>query len=664
MPLSWLRDYVDVDVPVSELAQRLLFTSCEVERIEMRGVVDTDGNLGLYRVGRVLEAGKHPNADRLQLCVVDVGEGDPRQIVCGAWNFSAGATVAVALPGAVLPDGRTLERATLRGSVSDGMILSEQELELGDDHTGIIVLPDEWEAGALLSDALPLSDVVLDLETTHNRPDLLGVYGIAREVAAIFDLELAPAPGVDPEPAGDEPVQITIDDLDGCPRYIGRLFSDVTVAPSPPWLKGRLVAAGMRPISNAVDVTNYVMHALGSPLHAFDFDTLAGGRIGVRRARKGERMRTLDGQERALEPEDLLITDGERPIAIAGIMGGEETEVSESTTSVLLEAANFEPVGIMRSSERLRLRSEASNRWEKGQDPEAALQAARFATELLVSLTGARWTGHTDVRAEPQPTATIAYRPERASEVTGLEIEEPEQRGRLERLGFEVGGDWAVRVPTWRAGDVTREIDIVEEVARFDLERIPATQPVRSELNGRLTRAQRIRRRIQDTLVGFGFAEAYTWSLLPEDPVPGAIRLPEPLSSEQAVLRTSLAEGLIASAARNVDAGNEDVALFELAHVYLPSGDELPDERWHVGGIVEGGFSRARGIVEGLYAALHVEASFQHASYLRYPGAEPERTMVGCWSSRTSACRGRGGSSSSTSTPSSNASPSSSSTRT
>ena len=411
VPLSWLRDYVDFDVTATELAQRLLFTSCEVGPIETRGVADTDGNLGLYRVGRVLEAGKHPNADRLQLCSVDVGEGEPRQIVCGAWNFSAGATVAVALPGAVLPDGRVLEQAKLRGSVSDGMILSEQELELGDDHAGIIVLPDEWEPGTPLSDALPLSDVVLELETTHNRPDLLGVYGIAREVSAIFDTELAPPPGVDPEHAGDEPVTIEIDDLDGCPRYVGRLFRDVKVGPSPHWLKARLVAAGMRPISNVVDVTNYVMHALGSPLHAFDFDTLAGGRIGVRRAKKGERLRTLDGQDRALEPEDLLITDGERPIAIAGIMGGEETEVSESTTSVLLEAANFEPVGIMRSSERLRLRSEASNRWEKGVDPEAALQASRFATELLVSLTGARWTGHADVRADPRPPATIAYRP-------------------------------------------------------------------------------------------------------------------------------------------------------------------------------------------------------------------------------------------------------------
>jgi phenylalanyl-tRNA synthetase beta chain len=630
VPLSWLRDYVDFDVTATELAQRLLFTSCEVGPIETRGVADTEGNLGHYRVGRVLEAGKHPNADRLQLCSVDVGEGEPRQIVCGAWNFSAGATVAVALPGAVLPDGRVLEQAKLRGSVSDGMILSEQELELGDDHAGIIVLPDEWDPGTPLSDALPLSDVVLELETTHNRPDLLGVYGIAREVSAILGTELAPPPGVDPEPAGDELVTIEIDDLEGCPRYVGRLFRVVKVGPSPHWLKARLVAAGMRPISNVVDVTNYVMHALGSPLHAFDFDALAGGRIGVRRAKKGERLRTLDGQDRELEVDDLLITDGERPIAIAGIMGGEATEVSESTTSVLLEAANFEPVGIMRSSERLRLRSEASNRWEKGQDPEAALQAARFATELLVSLAGARWTGHADVRAEPQPPATIVYRPERAEQVAGLGIEEGEQRRRLESLGFEVGEDWSVRVPTWRAQDVIREIDVVEEVVRFDLERVPATQPQRSELNGRLTDAQRIRRRIQDTLAGYGFAEAYTWSLLPDDPVPGAIRLPEPLSTEQAVLRTSLTDGLIAAAARNVDAGAQDVALFELAHVYLPSGEQLPDERWHVAGIVEGGFRRAKGVVEALYEALKVSPGFERADRLRFagPGAKTAEGWV------------------------------------
>ena len=621
VPLSWLREYVDIDVPAAELAQRLLFATCEVGPIETRGVVDEDGNLGHFVVGRVLEAGKHPNADRLQLCSVDVGGREPRQIVCGAWNFGAGATVAVGLPGAVLPGGIELKQAKLRGTVSDGMILSERELELGEDHAGIIVLSDTWEPGTPLADALPLSDVVLELETTHNRPDLLAVYGIAREVSVMYDLELSPPPGVDPGRDGDEPVTVEIDDLEGCPRYVGRLLRDVQVGPSPLWLKARLTAAGMRPISNVVDVTNYVMLALGSPLHAFDFDTLAGGRIGVRRATPGERLRTLDGQQRTLDAADLVITDGERAVALAGIMGGEETEVTERTTSVLLEAANFEPVGIMRSSERLRLRSEGSNRWEKGVDPETALLAARFAAQLFAELAGARWTGHVDARADPRPRAELPYDPRSAERVTGLEIPEAEQRRRLELLGFDVSDEWSVRVPTWRAADVSRAIDVVEEVARFDLEHVPATQPERRYVDGRLTPAQRARRRLHDALAGFGLAEAYTWSLVEADVDPAALRLPEPLSSEQAVLRTNLAAGLVAAAARNVDAGNEDITLFELAHVYLPTGGELPDEPWHVGGILEGGFARAKGIVEALYAALRLEPSFEAADDLPYRAA-------------------------------------------
>ena len=287
-------------MPLDELATRLSISTAEVEGIERRGVPDEDGNLGLFRVGRVLEAAKHPNADRLQLCRVDVGEGEPRQIVCGAWNFGAGATVAVALPGAVLPGGLQLEQRKVRGELSDGMILAEDEVELGTDHSGIMVLP-ETEPGTPLGDVLPLVDDVLLVESTGNRPDLLSIYGIAREVAALYDLELAPPPGADPEPAGDEPVDVAVEDLEGCPRYIGRLFRNVQVGQSPVWLKARLLAAGMRPISNVVDVTNYVMLALGNPLHAFDFETLAGGKIVVRRARPGETIRTLDGVDRKLE---------------------------------------------------------------------------------------------------------------------------------------------------------------------------------------------------------------------------------------------------------------------------------------------------------------------------------------------------------------------------
>jgi phenylalanyl-tRNA synthetase beta chain len=619
VPLSWLREYVPIEVPVRELADRLLISSCEVDRIDTIGVADVDGNLGLFRVGRVLEAEKHPNADRLQLCQVDVGEGNPRQIVCGAWNFGAGATVGVALPGAVLPGGLKLERREVRGELSDGMILAEDEVELGTDHAGIMVLPNGIEPGTPLGNVLPLTDQVLELETGHNRPDLLAVYGIAREVAALFELELAPAPGTDPSPDADEPVDVQVDDFEGCPRYIGRLFRDATIAPSPVWLKARLMAAGMRPISNVVDVTNYVMLALGNPLHAFDFTKLAGGRIVVRRAGKGEKLRTLDGVERELEPYDLMIADAERSVALAGIMGGEESEIGEETTTILLEAANFEPYTIFRTSERLRLRTEGSNRWEKGVDPYLAEQAAKLATQLIVQLAGAKWVGHTDVHAGLPEPPVVRFRPKRADAVIGIETPPDEQHAILRRLGFEVDGE-QVSVPTWRARDVTREIDVVEEVARFRLEDVPARLPWRQAMFGRLSQAQRVRRRIEDTLVGFGYSEAYTWSLLPEGGAPEGVRLQEPLSSEQAVLRTSLFAGLHASARRNVDAGNDEIALFEQAHVYVPAGAELPEECWHVGGIAAGGFAFAKGTVEGLYESLGIEPSFQAADDLPAPG--------------------------------------------
>jgi phenylalanyl-tRNA synthetase beta chain len=612
VPVSWLREYVDTSASTEELAERLSISTLEVERIARRGVPDLDGNLGFYRVGRVLEAGKHPNADRLQLCRVDVGEGEPRQIVCGAWNFGSGATVAVALPGAVLPGGQKLERAKLRGAVSDGMILSERELDLGADHTGILVLSEPHEPGTPLGEVLPLVEEVLEVETTPNRSDLLSVYGIAREVAALTDGELKPIPGREPaRDARTRSVEIELDDPVGCPLYIGRLFGDVSVAPSPPWLKARLVAAGMRPISNVVDVTNYVMLALGSPLHAFDADRLPAARIVVRRARPNEELRTLDGTVRTLDESDLLITDGERPIAIAGIMGGEESEVSETTTDVLLEAANFEPIGIMRSSERLRLRSEASNRWEKGVDPHLARPAAVLATELLAATAGARWVSEGEASGEFDEPATIRFRPDRADAVIGLETEPAEQRRILERLGFEVADDWTVRVPTWRARDVTREIDLVEEVARFRLEQVPFTLPLRRELFGRLSREQRLRRLVEDVLVGGGFSEAYTWSLQSADRDPSALSVPEPISAELAVLRTTLLDGLVASARHNLDLGAESVSLFEIARVYLPGPEQLPDEPWRLGGVTSEGFFAAKGALEILHAALKLEPRFE-----------------------------------------------------
>ncbi|TML88279.1 MAG: phenylalanine--tRNA ligase subunit beta [Actinobacteria bacterium] len=505
------------------------------------------------------------------------------------------------------------------------MILAEDEIDLGTDHSGIMVLGDDLEAGTPLVDVLPLVDEVIELETTPNRPDLLSVYGVAREVAALFGGELAPWPGTDPPMAGDEPVDVRIGDFEGCPRYVGRLFCDVRIAPSPVWLKARLLAAGMRPISNVVDVTNYAMLALGNPLHAFDFDKLAGGRIVVRRAHPGEEIRTLDGQVRKLDPRDLMIADGERAIALAGIMGGEETEVTDATTNVLLEAANFEPVTILKTSERLGLRTEGSNRWEKGVDPYLAPQAAALATQLIVELTGARWTGDTDVHGELPPRPVVHFRPQRANELIGLEIPEDEQRGILEPLGFDVAEDFAVAVPTWRARDVTREVDVVEEVARFRLDDVPFTLPVRREMFGRLSKEQRLRRTLEDVLVGAGFSEAYTSSLVAEDQRDDALRLPIPLTAEAGVLRTTLVPSLAEAAERNREAGNDDVALFEIARVYLPSGEQLPEERWRLGAVVDGGYARAKTAVDLIYAALKIEEPVERG---RVEGSHPGRTAV------------------------------------
>ena len=624
VPLSWLRDYVALEMPLESLVERLDMSTAVVAAAERRGVLDEDGNLGLFRVGKVLEAAKHPNADRLQLCVVDVGESDPYQIVCGAWNFGSGATVAVALPGATLPGGLVLERRKLRGEESAGMILSERELELGEDHTGIIVLED-GEPGAPLGDVIPLQDVVLDLEITGNRPDLLSVYGVAREVAALFRLDLAEPPGRDPEQVGDERVDVTIEDFEGCPRYIGRLFRDVRIGSSPLWLRARLDAAGMRPISNVVDITNYVMLGLGNPLHAFDQTTLAGGKIVVRRARAGEKLTTLDGVERDLDPSDLMIADAERSVALAGIMGGEATEISEETTEVLLEAANFEPTGLWRTSERLRLRTEGSNRWEKGVDPYLAEQAAAWATELLVDLGGARFAGHRDAKAELPESPVVRFRPERASAFMGLDVAADEQEDILARLGNErLGGEYVV--PTWRARDLTREVDLIEEVARFKLADVPFTLPLRQEMTGRLTRLQRVRRRVEDILAALGYSEVYTPSLVEQDRDDNALVLLEPITVELAVLRTELLPSLIEMARRNADLGNADVALFEVARIYLPGeNQELPDERLHVAGITQGDFLRVKGDVEALLRALHAGATWARAEHpLLHPGKAAE----------------------------------------
>jgi phenylalanyl-tRNA synthetase beta chain len=632
VPLSWLREYVTVDATAHEIADRLFISAAEVHRVLDVGVPDVDGNLGRFLVGRVLEVDPHPHADRLRVCHVDVGEGAARQIVCGAWNFEAGATVAVALPGARLPIfDEPLDERELRGVASRGMILAEDEVGLGDEHTGIMVLPNA-EPGTPLADVLPIRDQVLDVTPTVNRVDLLSMVGIAREVAALLGGEFHPPAPEDPAIVDVEDVDVTIEDFERCPRYIGRIFRNVAVGPSPQWLRSRLFLADMRSISNVVDVTNYVMHVWGSPLHAFDRAKLANGRIVVRRARANEELRTLDGTLRPLEPDDLLITDGENAVALAAIMGGEQSEVTEDTVDVLLEAANFEPLGILRTSDRLALRTAGSNRWEKGVDPYLAENAAVLASRLLVDVADARMTGHVDVHDGLPARPVVAFRPERASRLIGLEVPPQEQRSTLCGFGFVVDEDWNVTVPTWRAREVTREVDLIEEVARPLLDQLPHTMPLRRYVRGRLTKEQRLRRTVEDTLVGAGLSEAYTWSLVATDPSPDAIRLPNPMSSEQAILRTTIVPGLVEAASTGVDVGAEHVALFEIARVYRPSGEQLPDEHWRVAGVVRGGYADVKGVVETLYGALGLHLRVVRGKHaLLHPGkaAETEAGWLG-----------------------------------
>jgi phenylalanyl-tRNA synthetase beta chain len=588
IPLSWLSEHCDPDLEPRALAERLSMTGTEVERVTHRGVASADG----FVVGRVLDAVQHPDADRLRVCTVDIGTGEPQTIVCGAANVAAGQTVAVALPGAVMPDGTKLGKAKLRGVVSNGMILSETEMELGEDSGGIAVLADAVEPGAPLADVLPISEPVLELEITPNRPDCLSVRGIAREVHAITGADLAAEPwAVDAEASGDDDVSdhasVVVEVPDLCPRFTARAFEDVTIGPSPLWLKARLLAAGQRPINNVVDITNYVMLLTGQPLHSFDLDRVPGGEVIVRAAREGERMTTLDDVERTLDAETVVVADRERPSGIAGIMGGQVSEVSETTTRVLLEAATWNGTNILRTSNLLTLRSEASTRFEKGLHPDLTMRAQAVASRLLVELCGARLVpGTIDVDAHDPAYEPfdIGVRTERIDALLGMEIPPVRVREYLDRLGFaardaEADDRIVVGVPPDRHFDVTREVDLIEEVARVHGldEHLPATLPPRGSAVGRLQGHQARLRRLEDLLRDAGLDEAITWSFVAPDRggVPGldeiaAVTVHNPLSEDGSAMRTDLIGGLLGAARHNLARGAEGVGLFESGRVYLP----------------------------------------------------------------------------------------------
>ena len=602
--LKWLREYIDLpdDIDVNDLAQRLTMASAEVEGVHRIG---EEWDRELITVGAVFAVDPHPNADRLRLATVDYGGGEPQRVVCGAPNVEAGQRVAFGREGARLLDPQTraamtLGRATIRGVESTGMVLSERELGISDEHEGIMVLADDAPVGTPLADYL--GDVVLDVHTWPNRADTMSMLGIARELAAILGLQWRAPDGAYPEgalPVADA-VRVAIDDADGCARYVATVIEGIAVGPSPRWLQDRLRAAGQRPINNVVDITNYVMLELGQPLHAFDLAAVQG-EVVVRRARAGERLRTLDGEDRELSADALLITDDSGPIALAGVMGGASTEVSERTDSILVEAARFDPASIRRTSTQLGLRSEASARFERGLSPELALHAARRAMKLFVEICGgvAR-AGVVDVYPRPQRAPAVTVSRSRLDTLIGFRVPDDEVERSLGTLGFEVeslAGGFTVRPPWWRT-DVSIADDVAEEVLRIaGYDRLPATT-----LGGRIPAHEpqplaELGERLRDALAGAGLQEVICYSLTTAEVLRRVIPAPEleairplrvsnPQSSDRELLRPTLRHSLLETVERNLRAGAVEVALFEVARVYLPRAAEgsaapaaLPEER-------------------------------------------------------------------------------------
>jgi phenylalanyl-tRNA synthetase beta chain len=664
---QWLSDYIDLTgVTPEELAELLTGHGIPVEVIEplnkgVRGVV----------VGHVLSVEPHPDADRLRLCKVDAGGDRPLTIVCGASNVAPGQKVPTALPGSELP-GKIIEKARLRGVTSEGMLCSARELGLDvkllprEQTEGLYLLPPDAEAGASVADLLRLDDVVLELELTPNRSDCLSVRGVAYEVGAILDRPVHFPERVPPKDQATSPVSVSIAS-DACSYYGGQVIRGVRVVPSPLWMQMRLMAVGVRPINAIVDATNYVMLEWGQPLHAFDFSRVIGSKIIVRQARRGETLETLDGVVRELDESMLVIADAERPIALAGVMGGQNSEVRQETDTLLLESALFSSRSVRATSKKLGIRSEAALRFEKEMDPVATQSALDRVTALICELTGGEKVGGVveDRKGEIRRPVTVSLRTSKVNGVLGIRVNEQEIAAILRRLRFaarQEGERFTVEVPT-RRPDISREIDMIEEVARlFGYQRIPTTLPEGALTHGRLAPLQALRRKVRHVLVDLGFFETWTYSFIhpgvfrrmdPEGVLPGVhpltgrdmetvIRLAHPMSEERSVLRTTLLPSLLDVAAYNRNRKNDDLAFFEIGTTFWPRVlplEELPDERHVLAGVMTGkastgsgdpvDFFLGKGVVEHLLERL----GLPEAEYRSIPvkGLHPGQTALIQW---------------------------------
>jgi len=639
--LKWLQEYVDIALPPADLAGRLTMAGSEVKGIQVTGGWEN------IVVGQITAVSPHPNADRLRLTTIDLGS-EQHTVVCGAPNLNCGDKVAFAHINAQLTDPHSgklfrLKPAKIRGVISSGMACSEKELGISDNYEGIMILPDEAPLGMPLADYL--GDSIFDLDITPNRPDCLSVIGIARETAALTGQSLHIA-GVEYEEAGasiDQQVSVEIDAPDLCPRYCASLIRGIKLAPSPPWLQRRLTSYGIRPINNIVDITNYVMLEYGQPLHAFDYERLKGKKIIVRRADAGEVIVTLDNVARPLSSDMLVIADEGRAVAIAGVMGGANSEVTGVTGSVLLEAASFNPASIHHTGNVLRLPSEARVRFERGISPELALPALRRATQLIIQLAGGEAAqGLIDVYPGKQERLPIRLTTGMVKRLLGVTFNLDQIAGALASLGFDckvTASEVLVTPPYWRS-DINLEVDLVEEVARINgYDKIPATmlgQPLpRHNPEPMLDLKQRVRQ----SLTGYGFQEVITYSLTSLEKLgkllPGAgevkpvpLRLANPMTADQEYLRPNLRPNLLVALEANRRHENGGIKLFELGKVYLPRPNDLPGEPEVLCGILSGprqerswlgdgepvDFFDAKGVMESLFSQLGVDADFKEGS--------------------------------------------------
>lgn len=650
--LEWLSQYVDIEgIAAEEIAERLTRSGVEVEGIRKR-----DTGLQHVVVGKVLTAEQHPNADKLKVCRVDVGEDEPLEIVCGAPNVAAGQRVPVAKVGAVLPDLK-IKKATLRGVESNGMILSASELGLSEkSSTGIMVLTETAAIGSDVKDVLGLDDTVLELDLTPNRADCLSMIGVAYEIAAIFNRELMLPDPQEMQVRRNLPAEIRLDAGEDCPLYALQVVQNIRLGPSPQWMQNRLTAAGIRPINNIVDITNYVMLEYGQPLHAFDYDRVDGGRVVVRYAREGETFETLDGVTRTLDDDMVLITDGNKPIGLAGVMGGANSEITEATRTVLLESAHFDAQSISKTSRQLGLRSEASARFEKKADPARVLPALRRAVQLMVDLADGDVASREVVEKTGEiPPTVVSMRYARMNRLLGTAIRPEEVRAIFDRLRLpyeDKGERIDVTVPT-RRPDITIEADLIEEVARlYGYDNIPVTLPRGKNTAAALTAEQSLKRVMRRTLQGLGMTEVITYALTSADhhdevaslnasarPIP----LKLPMSEEHSVLRTGLLPGLIAAAEYNVHRREARIAIYEIGRTFItdePVLSQLPDEEEEFAGLICGSlaspdwlnqapaldFFTMKGLLEALFQRLGVTGITYEQSECR--GFHPGRTAA------------------------------------